>query len=90
MHECLEHRWGICQTKGHHYKLKEALMCAEGRLVDILRGHPKIQFGEKAGALEFIQKFIDNRNWKLVLDGDKVETTVVDTETPSPVGLSDE
>ena len=72
-------------------------MCAECRLVDILRGHPnlvvtrpEIQFGEKAGALEFIQKFIDNRNWKLVLDGDKVETTVVDTEMPSPVGLSDE
>lgn len=72
-------------------------MCAERRLVDILRGHPnlvvtgpEIQFGEKPGALQLIQKFIDNGNRKLVLDGDKVDTTVVNTETPSLVMLPDE
>jgi hypothetical protein len=42
------------------------------------------------GAFQLIQQLIDDWNRKLVLDGDKVEATVVDTETPSTIMLLDE
>ena len=69
-------------------------MGAERRLVDIFRGHPnlvvagsEVQFCEKTGAFQLIQQLIDDWNRKLVLDGDKVESTLVDTETPSTIML---
>jgi hypothetical protein len=37
VHECLECRGSISQTKSHHHKVEETLMGVECRLVDIFR-----------------------------------------------------
>jgi hypothetical protein len=50
----------------------------------------EVQFGKETDALQLIQQLIDDWNGKFVLDGDNVESTVVDTETPSTIMLLDE
>jgi hypothetical protein len=50
----------------------------------------EVQFGEETGAIQLIQQLIDDRYRKLVLDGDKVESMVVDTKMPSTIMLLDE
>ena len=64
-------------------------MCVEIHFRDIILMNPnlvipktKIQLGEKMSTMELIQKLINNRNWKLILDCDVNKCSKVDAEAP--------
>jgi hypothetical protein len=66
-----------------------ALVCAECRLVDIVRVHAnlmvpemEIQLGEEVGVAKFIKQFVENQNGKHVLGSHRVEGSVVHVEAP--------
>jgi hypothetical protein len=74
-----------------------ALMSAERRLQDVRGVHShlvipgtEVELGEETRAVELIQELVHHRNRKLVLGGDRVESAVVDAESPGPIRLADQ
>ena len=64
-------------------------MCAKRLFRDIILMNSnlviprmKIQLGEKMSTIELIQKLINNRNWKLILDCDVIKCSKVDAKVP--------
>ena len=64
-------------------------MCVEIYFMDIILMNPnlviprtKIQLGEKMSTMELIQKLINNKNWKLVLDYDVIKCSKFDVGAP--------
>ena len=89
IHQCLERGRGICEAKWHDQKFIMAIMCAESCFRDIIRmdlnlviPKTKIQLGEKMSTMELIQKLINNKNWKLILDCDGIKCSKVNVEVP--------
>jgi hypothetical protein len=65
---------------------------AEGNLVDDIGMHPHlvaatvyVNLGEELRTLEFIEEFIDDWNWKLILHRLVIQGTGVDTEAVSAI-----
>ena len=93
----LECGWCVRQPKGHNFVLEQPVATAEGSLPFITRGDPnevvgasEVEFGEELGSGQPVKGFRDE--WKRVpiLDGDSVETAVVDAEAKRFVLLLDE
>ena len=89
IHQGLECGRSISETKGHDQKLILAIMCAESCFRDIILMNPnlmipraKIQLGEKLSTMKLIKKLINNRNWKLILDGEVIKCSEVNAEAP--------
>ena len=89
IHQGLECGRSISETKGHDQKLIVAIMCAESYFRDIILMNPnlmipraKIQLGEKWSTMKLIKKIINNRNWKLILDGEVIKCSKVNAEVP--------
>jgi len=69
----------------------------ERRLGDVVGVHEdlvvaaaQVKFGEEARTTELVEELVDDRDWKLVLDGLGVEGAVVDAETSRDVLLANE
>ena len=76
IHELLECRWGVGESKEHHSWFKEAFMCDEGGLplvaifdANIVVPPADIKLGEQFGIFELIDKVGDEREWVGVLGG---------------------
>ena len=89
IHQCLECGRGICEAKWHDQKFIMVIMCVEIFFRDIIRmdlnlviPRTKIQLGEKMSTMELIQKLINNRNWKLILDCDVIKCSKFDAKVP--------
>ena len=89
IHQCLECGRGICEAKWHDQKFIVAIMCVESCFRDIILMNPNlvisktnIQLEEKISTMELIQKLINNRNWKLILDCYVIKCSKVDVEAP--------
>jgi len=64
-------------------------MCAERRLVHVTRPHAdlvvpgsQVELGEEACPVELVQQLVDDWDGECVLDGERVQRTVVDAEPP--------
>ena len=84
IHETLEGRWSIAKPKRHHQELIMAIMSFESGLWNIFFLHPnlvitrtKIQFGEETSTLELIQHIINDKNEKLILNGQFIKGTKI-------------
>jgi hypothetical protein len=89
VHQRLKSGRSIRQTEWHHKEFKVLVMSAEGGLMDISRTHPnlmiataQIQFGEEAGATQFIKEFLHDRDKEHVADYLGIHRAVVDAESP--------
>ena len=89
IHQFLECGRGICEAKWHDQKFIMAIMYAESCFRDVTLLNPnlviprmKIQLGEKMSTMKLIQKPINNRNWKLILDCDVIKCSKFDAKAP--------
>jgi hypothetical protein len=64
-------------------------MRTERRLLDVVGLHAhlmvaeaQVQLGEELGAVQFIEQFLDDWDWKLVFDRDGIEGVEVNAEPP--------
>jgi hypothetical protein len=90
IHEALEGGGDITQAKGNDQELIVTLMSLKGSLGDVIFLHTylvvartKIKFREVLRTTQLIQEIINDRNGKLVLDGEFIEGTQVKTDVPS-------
>jgi hypothetical protein len=93
VHQGLECRRGVAQPECHYQEFVQAVVGAKRRLVHVFRAHAylvvprsEVQLGEELGTMELV----DHRDWESILDGERVQRLVVDTEAPQTVGLLDE
>jgi hypothetical protein len=49
----------------------------------------EVELGEVFGAMQLIQKLINDGDGEGILDGDGVQGVIVDAETPRPIGFLD-
>jgi len=94
IHQGLECGRCICETKGEHNKLIEAIPSAERRLGDVLLldadlvvARAEVNLGEETCTMEAIQEVVDAGDGVPVLDGDLVEGTVVHTQAEGSILL---
>ena len=85
IHQFLECGRIIHEAKGHDQKFIVAIMCAESCFRDVILMNlnlviprAKIQLGEKLSTM----KLINNRNWKLILDGEVIKCSKFNVEVP--------
>jgi hypothetical protein len=90
IHEDLEGRGSITQAKGHDQELIVTLMSLKVSLGDVSVLHTylvvartQIKFSETLSTTQLIQEIINDRNEKLLLDGEFIEGTKVRTHVPS-------
>jgi hypothetical protein len=90
IHEDLEGGWGIAHAKGNDQELIVTLMSSKGSLGDVIVFHMylvvarmQINFSEILSTTQLIEEIINERNGKLVLDGEFIEGTKVRTHAPS-------
>jgi hypothetical protein len=86
VHEVHEVGWGICETKGHHQELVETITSGESSFRNVTRSNfdlmitrMKIDLGEDSGSSQLIKKNIDSRKRVFVLDGHRIERSVIHT-----------
>jgi hypothetical protein len=51
---------------------------------------PKVKLGEETGAVELVEKLVDDGDRERILDGEGVQGAVVDAKSPRAVSLLDE
>ena len=90
IHETLESGGSTIEAKGHDQELIVALMSLKCNLRNVCLFHMylvvakmKIKFSKVLSTTQFIQEIINDRNGKLVLDGDFIEGTKFRTHAPS-------
>jgi hypothetical protein len=90
IHEALEGGGGITQAKGHDQELIVTLMSLKGSLQHVSFLHmylvvatTQIKFSEVLSTTQLIQEIINDKNGKLVLDGEFIEGTEFRTHAPS-------
>ena len=86
VHEIHEVGWGICETKGHHQELVETITSGESSFGNVTRSNfdlmvtrMKIDLGENFGSSQLIKKNINSGKRIFVLDGHRIERSVVNT-----------
>jgi len=94
IHRPLECCRSITRAERHYLELKGSEFGTERRSFDIRRDYLdlvvtllEIQFGEDSGMGHFVEKFVDSREWVLVLLGDLVQSPVVNAKTERAVFL---
>lgn len=72
-------------------------MSVERRLVDVKGPHPdlvvsqpQVELGEEMSTMELVEQLIDNGDQKHVLDGERVQSIVVDAKAPRAICFLDE
>ena len=87
VHGPLESAGRVGQPKWHYQPLKRAPLGLEGRLVYVLWGHAnlveprvKVHLREKPSPFHFVNRDIHPRSGIDILDGDRVQASVVDGE----------
>jgi hypothetical protein len=90
IHETLEGGGGIIQDKGHDQELIVTLMSSKGSLGNSYSFHmylvvakTKIKFSKVLNTTQFIQDIINERNVKLIFDGEFIEGKKFRTHAPS-------
>jgi hypothetical protein len=90
IHEALEGGGGITEAKRHEQELIVTLMSLKGSLGDFIFLHMylvvsimHIRFNEVLSTTQLIQEIINDRNEKLVLDGEFIDSTKFRTHAPS-------
>jgi hypothetical protein len=86
VHEVHEVGWGICETKRHYQELVKAITSGESSFRNVTRSNfdlmitrMKIGLGEDSGSSQLIKKNIDSRKRLFVLDGHRIERSVIHT-----------
>jgi hypothetical protein len=94
IHEALEGGGGITQAKGHDQELIVTLMSLKGSLGDVNFLHTylvvtkmQIKFSDVLSTTQLIQDIINDRNGKLVLDGEFIEGMKVRTHASTTLFL---
>jgi hypothetical protein len=84
VHEIHEVGWGICETDGHDQELVDIIMSRESSFGNVTRSNfdlmitrMKIDLGENFGSSQLIKKNIDSGKRIFVLDGYRIERSVV-------------
>ena len=92
VHQGLECRRSIDESKGHDQKFVVAIIGAKGGLMDIVGLHSdlmisglKIQLSEECRTMEFVKQLIDGWDWLSVLDSDTIECSIVHAKAPRTV-----
>ncbi|KAK8447283.1 hypothetical protein SEVIR_8G040866v4 [Setaria viridis] len=95
IHERLERHRGVRQAEGHDHELKVAVMSSKCRLVNVSIVHSdlviaaaKVKLGEVGGAVELVQKFVDNGNGEHIAHCLGVDSAIVDAESPRAILLA--
>jgi hypothetical protein len=96
VHETLKGGRCIANAKGHHQELVMASMSEKNIVRNICLLHAnlviareEIDFGEDLSTLELIQKVINDKNGKCILDCQFVQNSDVGTHEPSSFFLKD-
>ena len=94
MHEVHECRWRICQSKGHHCKLKVPVTRPKRCLRDICLPNPqlmvtseKVYLGVDSRSSQLMKQVINPRQWVSILDRNLVQLSVVNAQSKGPVFL---
>jgi hypothetical protein len=97
IHPLLERCRGIGETKGHDKAFEESIAGPESGLPLVSRSNSKkivcstkVEFGEDLGTAKTIKSLTDQRDGVPILDGNPVETPIIDAETKRTVLLLDE
>ena len=92
VHQGLECRQSIGESKRHDQKFVVAIMGAKGGLMDVVGLHSdlmisglKIQLSEECRTMEFVKQLIDGWDWVLVLDSDAIECSIVHAKAPRTI-----
>src|SRR5579859_1512544 len=93
----LECAWGVAQTEQHHCIFQETIATAESSLPFLTCLHPQlmisivdVKLGEYLGTTDPVEHLPNQRERILVLFGDLVKTSIVDTKMKGTVGFLDE
>ena len=88
MHEVHECCWRICQSKGHHCKLKVPIPHPEHRLRDICLPNPqvmvtsaKVYLGIESISSQLVEQVINPRQWVPILDRNPVQLSIVNAQS---------
>src|ERR1700749_634400 len=94
VHHALERRRSIRQAELHDQELKLPVACAERRLplIALLNAHivvipAHIQSSENLSSLKTIQQFLSQRQRIGILLGHRIQSTVVNNQTYTPILL---
>jgi hypothetical protein len=86
VHEVHEVGWGICDTKGHHQGFVKTITSGESSFrnvtrpnLDLVVTRTKIDLGENFGSSQLIKKNINSGKRIFVLDGQRIEQSVIHT-----------
>jgi hypothetical protein len=97
VHPLLERCRGIGETKGHDKAFEEPIAGPESGLPLVSRSNSKkivcstkVEFGEDLGTAKTIKSLADQRDGVPILDGNPVETPIIDAETKRTILLLDE
>lgn len=78
----------VGQAKWHDEELKMTFVSTKGCFENIflmntnlVKTGTQIKLGEDCGTTKFIDQFVDSRNWELILYGDSIKSTLVNTKT---------
>ena len=89
IHQFLESGRRICDAKWNDQTFIVAIMCVESCFRDIILMNPnlmipraKIQLEEKLSTMKLIKELINNRNWKLIHDGEVIKCSKFNAEGP--------
>lgn len=77
------------QDEGYYVEFVVTVACSEGRGFNGVIGHSnlvetgaEVEFGEEFGTVQFIKKFVKNRDGECVANSDVVNHSVVDAKAP--------
>ena len=92
IHQGLECRRSIGESKWHDQKFIVFIMGAKGGLMDVVGLHSdliisvlQIQLSEECRTMEFVKQLIDGWDWVSVLDSDGIERLIVHTKVPRTI-----
>jgi hypothetical protein len=94
VHEVHEVGWGICETKGHHQELVDTITSGESSFRNVTRSdfdlmitRTEIDLGENSSSSQLIKKKIDSGKRIFVLDGHRIERSVIHTQPQATIFL---
>ena len=94
VHERLESRWSIAESKEHDGRFKESKRsdkCSFSLVffanANIIKSPPDIEFGENCGVLHIVNQFRDKRQGVGIADGMGVQVSIVLARTERTIFL---
>ncbi|MFS7983058.1 hypothetical protein Hanom_Chr11g00970071 [Helianthus anomalus] len=97
IHEIHEHSGRVGQAKRHNHELVMSIASTESGFGNVLFEdsklvitRTKINFGEAGSALKLVKEVVDTRKRVMILDGEFVELTIIDTHAKRTIFLFNE